>query len=112
MPPLRKSKWCYSHHPRKAQERSVARKRGGQNRKRTNGDDPPENVNLATAHDIQTLLERVARDAFLLDNSTRRARALIALAQVALRGLEIGELEQRIEALENYCRSAGSDVNK
>ena len=105
MPPLRKSKWCYAHDPTKARERVVARKRGGKNRKRTNGDDPPENVNLATAHDIQTLLERVAKDAFLLDNSTKRGRLLIAAATVALKGLEVGALEERIEALENYVRS-------
>ena len=104
MPPLRKSKWCYAHDPTKARERVVARKRGGKNRRRTNGD-APENVNLGSAGEIQKLLEHVARDAFVLDNSAKRGRVLIAAATVALKGLEVGALEERIEALENYVHS-------
>ena len=104
MPPLRKSKWCYAHHPKKARERAAARRLGGAHRKRT-GADAPDKITLASTHDIRTLLERVALDALALDNSARRARALIALAQVALKGLEVGELEQRIAALETYVHS-------
>lgn len=104
MPPLRKSKWCYAHDPTKARERVVARKRGGKNRRKTNGD-APENVSLASAHDIRVLLERVAQDGFLLDNSTKRGRLLIAAATTALKGLEVGALEERLSALENYVHS-------
>ena len=107
MPPLRESKECYVHHPKKARERAVARKRGGKNRRRTGGD-PPDNVSLTTTDDIRRLLERVAVDAFLLDNSAKRGRVLIAAATVALKGLEVGALEERIEALENYVHSMGT----
>ena len=104
MPPLRKSKWCYSHHPKKVRERAVARKRGGTNRRRTGGD-VPDSVTLANTRDIRALLERIALDAFALDNSALRARALVGVATVALKQLEVGELEQRLEALENYVHS-------
>jgi hypothetical protein len=107
MPPLRKSKWCYAHHPKKARERAAARRLGGAHRKRTGGD-PPDDVSLTTAGDIRTLLERVAVDAFALDNSAQRARALVGVATVALKGLEVGALEERIEALENYVHSMGT----
>ena len=104
MSPLEKSRFCFTHDPSKARARAAARRLGGKNRRRTNGD-PPENVSLATAHDIQTLLERVAMDAFALDNSARRARALTALAMVALKAVEVGGLEERISALEAYVHS-------
>ena len=107
MHPVHGSSRCYAHDPTKAAARAAARKRGGKNRRRS-GADPPDSVSLASADDIRVLLERVALDSFLLDNSAKRGRVLIAAATVALKGLEVGALEERIEALENYVRSMGT----
>lgn len=104
MNPLEKSRFCFTHDPSKARARAAARRLGGKNRRRTNGD-APENVTLTTAGDIRRLLERVAVDAFALDNSARRARALTALAMAALKTLEVGGLEERLSALETYVHS-------
>ena len=106
MSPLEKSRFCFTHDPGKKRERAAARRLGGKNRRRT-GADVPDKITLASAHDIRALLERIALDAFALDNSALRARALVSVATVALKGLEVGALEERIEALENYVRSAG-----
>ena len=107
MSPLEKSRFCFTHDPRKKRERAAARRLGGKNRKRTGGD-APDKITLASTHDIRTLLERIALDAFALDNSALRARALVGVATVALKQLEVGELEQRLEALENYVHSTGT----
>jgi len=46
------------------------------------------------------LLEIAALDSLALENSVARSRTLAYLAQVALKALEVGELAERIEALE------------
>ena len=104
MPPLRESKWCYAHHPKKARARAVARKRGGRNRRRT-GADPPDSVSLASADDARQILERATMDCLMLDNSVKRACALSGLVRVALSTIEIGSFEARLEALESYISS-------
>jgi hypothetical protein len=46
------------------------------------------------------LLEIAALDSLALENSVARSRTLAYLAQVALKALEVGELAERIDALE------------
>jgi len=49
---------------------------------------------------IRRLLEIAALDTLSLENSVARSRTLAYLAQVALKTLEVGEFETRLEALE------------
>jgi hypothetical protein len=49
---------------------------------------------------ILGILEQAAGDAMLLDNSAERCRVLTSVASQALKCLEVGELEARLEALE------------
>ena len=49
---------------------------------------------------VQRLLEIAASDTLSLENSVARSRTLAYLAQVALKALEVGELAERIDALE------------
>jgi hypothetical protein len=55
---------------------------------------------LRDVKDVQSLLERTAADALALVNSNTRNRSLAAIAKVALRANEVGELQERLEALE------------
>jgi hypothetical protein len=55
---------------------------------------------LTSVVDIRRLLDIAAYDVLGLDNGVARVRAMIALALAATKLLEVGELEDRIAALE------------
>jgi hypothetical protein len=58
-------------------------------------------VKLRTVADILGVLETAIGDALSRKPSLGRSRALGYLATVALKALEVGELEERLEALES-----------
>ena len=96
----RDSKYCFAHDPAKARNRADARRLGGRRRRTQKGTAPPESIRLRTVDAIQELLETVTIDTLRQDNSAQRSRAVVALAGLALKGIEVGELEQRVAALE------------
>jgi uncharacterized small protein (DUF1192 family) len=57
-------------------------------------------VQLRTVDHVQTALERVLADTWAQENSSARTASVVRVCQAALRALEVGELEMRIEALE------------
>ena len=100
--PLREGDFCVFHDPEHAEVVQEARRAGGQRRKRE--------ATIATAYDFQgltsvqeirRLIEVAAFDALNLDNNISRVRALGYLAQVSVTLLEKGELEERLQAVEN-----------
>jgi hypothetical protein len=102
---LRGSNRCFWHDPGRAEDLAEAQRLGGIRRKRER--------TLAVAYDfeglgsieaIRRLLEIAATDAFSLENSVQRVRALIATAQAAAKLLETGELENRLASLEDVLR--------
>jgi len=89
------------HSPEHAQDVQEARKLGGKRRKRE--------VALAGAYDfeglddvngIRRILEIATLDTLAMENSIPRNRTLTYQAQVALKGLEVGDTEERLAALE------------
>lgn len=89
------------HSPEHAEAVSDARRLGGQRRRR--------DATLATVYDfdgltsvaaVQRVLEIGILGALEMENSLSRSRTLGYLAQVALRTLEVGELETRLAELE------------
>jgi hypothetical protein len=56
---------------------------------------------LGNVAQIRRLLEIAALDALSLENSIARSRTLAYLAQVAVKLLEVGELEERVRELES-----------
>jgi hypothetical protein len=89
------------HSPEHAEAVTEARRLGGQRRRR--------DATLAAVYDfdglgsvaqIQRVVEIGIIGALELENSLSRSRILGYLAQVALRTLEVGELEERLEVLE------------
>lgn len=101
MPPMRGGAYCWNHDPTQARERAAARKLGGYNRRapraRDAGAEPPA---LRSADDVLREAEEALADVKLLENTARRATAIVSVLTLALRGLEAGELEQRLEAVE------------
>ena len=68
---------------------------------------------LGSVEDIRRLLEVAALDLLGLQNSIARARTLAYLAMTAIKLLEAGELEERLNTLEaavNGPRSQGEAV--
>jgi len=100
-PPLQDSDFCLFHSPDHAKEAAEARRLGGLRRRKEK--------TVAGAYDleglddvpkIRRLLEIAVLDTLSLENSVARSRTLAYLAQVALKTLEVGEFEARLEALE------------
>jgi hypothetical protein len=101
MAPLEGERYCFTHHPDKARERAIARKRGGHNRQTpTVAEIPTEPIRLRTVRDVQELLEGAVADTLAQSNSAQRSRTLGYLLGIALRALEVGELEERLAMLE------------
>ena len=99
MAPLRGSSWCWNHDPGRARDRQAARKRGGLNRRRCKADLSVE-VRLDDVAALREILETAVRDTLVLENSVAHSRTLGYLVGQALRALEVGELAERMAAVE------------
>jgi hypothetical protein len=101
MPRLSGSEYCFAHDPRRGRDRAKARVKGGRNRRTTHGMAPPDTApSLRSVDAIQVELERAVFDTLQQANSAQRNRTLGYLLGFALRALEVGEIESRLEALE------------
>jgi hypothetical protein len=101
MAPLRDRPYCFSHDPERAEEAADARRLGGLRRRKEG--------TIAVAYDlpgldtvvgIRRLLDIVVTDGVGLDNGIPRLRVLISTALAAMNLLKVGELEERLAALE------------
>ena len=100
-PPLLEGDFCLMHSPEHAEEMAEARRLGGLRRRREEAVSGASGFEgLGSVEDIRRLLEIAALDTLGLENSVARSRTLAYLAQVALKALEVGELAERIDALE------------
>lgn len=113
MAPLRDRPYCFSHDPERAEEAAEARRLGGLRRRREGtiavAYDLP---GLDTVGGIRRLLDIVVTDGVGLENSIARLRALISAAVAATNLLKVGELEDRLSALEavvGHRDGAGGD---
>ena len=99
--PLLDSDFCLMHSPEHAEEMAEARRLGGLRRRREKAVSGAYDFDgLADVTQVRRLLEIAASDTLSLENSVARSRTLAYLAQVALKALEVGELAERIDALE------------
>lgn len=101
MKALRGSKYCFTHSPDTRAQQAQARKAGGAARHTAHAGDPE--IIPADITDIPSarkILDYVKDELLVSDNSIARNRALLALFDSFIKSLEIGELEQRIAALE------------
>jgi hypothetical protein len=89
------------HSPEHAEEMAEARRLGGLRRRREKAVSGAYDFDgLADVGQVRRLLEIAVLDSLALENSVARSRTLAYLAQVALKALEVGEFEARLEALE------------
>ncbi len=101
-PPMHDGDFCFWHSSEHADEAAAARKLGGQRRRRESTLAGAYEIGpLDTVHGIRRVLEIVTFDGLGMEaNSVSRGRLLIAAAQALTKLLEVGELEQRLEAVE------------
>lgn len=99
--PMRASPFCFWHAPETEEAAAEARRLGGLRRRREK--------TLSGAYDfsgldsvaaIRRIFEIAVLDALGLDNSIARSRVLIAGGVAATNLLKVGELEERVAALE------------
>ena len=107
--PLHDSRYCFWHDPENAEQAREARRLGGLRRRREHVvSGTYEFGGLDTIPKIRRLMEVAVLDALGLENSLSRARTLGTLAIQAARLLEIGELENRVSALEGEWKVRGA----
>lgn len=100
--PLRDRDFCFWHDPEHEQEAKEARRLGGIRRRREGLVQGTYDFNgLASVPDLRRLLEVAAVDCLALDNSIARVRAIAAVVQVGAKLLELGDFEERLQALES-----------
>ncbi len=103
--PLRDGDYCLWHSPEHAEEVAEARRLGGlRRRKERTVASAYDFQGLGTVTEIRRLVEVAAVDTLSLENSLARSRTLAYLAQVSVNLLDKGELESRLEALEDTLR--------
>jgi len=97
------SEFCFWHAPEAAEARKLARVKGGQARQGRSGvlrDGRGVSLPLKSMADVVQLLEKAVGDVLVLENSISRARAVGYLCSVAVKALEVSDLEERITRLE------------
>ena len=113
MAPLHDRPYCFAHDPERAAEAAEARRLGGLRRRKEGtvavAYDLP---GLDTVVGIRRVLDIVVTDGLGLDNGVQRLRVLIAAAGAATNLLKVGELEERVAALETAVdREPADDVS-
>ena len=99
--PLLDGDFCLWHSPEHTEEVAEARRLGGLRRRREKAVSGAYDFEgLADVGQVRRLLEVAVFDTLSLENSVARSRTLAYLAQIALKALEVGELAERIDALE------------
>ena len=110
MPPLKGEELCWAHSPDHAQEAQEARRLGGLRRKREATLSGAYDLDgIETVNDIRRVVEIATLDTLSMDNSVSRNRTLLYAAQTALKALEVGEVADRLEALEQAMRGQRLD---
>jgi hypothetical protein len=101
MAPLHDRPYCFAHDPERAAEAAEARRLGGLRRRKEGtiavAYDLP---GLDTVAGIRRLLDIVVTDGVGMDNGIPRLRVLISTATAATNLLKVGELEERLSAVE------------
>ncbi len=93
---------CFMHDATKGKERAIARRNGGLATKQPHYADasvlPSLIRNIA---DVLIVLDYALQETVGLDNSIQRGRLIVSIAHGFIEALKVGELEQRLEGVEN-----------
>lgn len=108
--PLRDEPFCFWHSPETAEEVAEARRLGGLNRRKRKTVGAIFGFRgLRTVEDNQALLETAAIESLALENTIARNRALGSFAATGAKLIEVGDLAERVAALEAAARRPSLD---
>lgn len=93
--------FCFTHDATKGKERAVARRKGGLQRITPHVADasivPKETRSI---EGVMIILDYALQESLGLSNSIQRGRLLVSIAHGYIEALKVGEMEQRLEAIE------------
>lgn len=93
--------YCFTHDATKGRERAVARRNGGLKRITPHvADASLITKETRTIKDVMTILDYALQESLVLSNSIQRGRLLVSIVHGYIEALKVGELEQRLEAIE------------
>ena len=92
--------YCFAHSPNRGAERAEARRRGGRNRHTPHSSAAQPPAAVRTVGDVLQVLDYALGEALAHDNSIARGRLLVAIAAAYVEVFKVGEIEQRLAALE------------
>ncbi len=93
--------FCFTHDATKGKERALARRNGGLKRITPHvADAALVSKETRTIKDVMTILDYALQESLVLSNSIQRGRLLVSIAHGYIEALKIGEIEQRLEAIE------------
>ncbi len=93
--------FCFTHDATKGRERAIARRKGGLQKITPHVADasvlPQETQSIK---DVMTILDYALQESLVLPNTIQRGRLLVSIAHGFIEALKVGEMEQRLEAVE------------
>ena len=97
--------FCFTHDATKGRERAIARRNGGLQRITPHVADasivPKQTRSIESA---MIILDYALQESLVLQNSIQRGRLLVSIAHGYIEALKVGEMEQRLEAVETALR--------
>lgn len=99
------SGFCFMHDEKRGKERALARRAGGLATKKPHFADVellPDSI--SKIQDIFAVLNYALQETIGLDNSIQRGRLLVSIAHGFIEAFKVGEVEQRLEALESVLK--------
>lgn len=97
--------FCFTHDAARGKERALARRNGGLRRITPHVADASLVIKeTRTIKDVMTILDYALQESLALSNSIQRGRLLVSIAHGYIEALKVGEIEQRLEAIEHALR--------
>lgn len=107
------SGYCFMHDASRGKERALARRRGGFATKQPHYADasglPSE---IRSIPDVYIILDYALKESVGLDNSINRNRLLVSIAHGYIEAFKVGEMEQRLEAVEIALKIRNEQKNE
>ena len=99
--PITGGDYCFWHDPERAEEVAEAGRLGGLRRRKEKTVAAAYDLDgLDTVDQVRRLLQIAVMDTLGLENSVARSRTLAYLAGIALKVVEVGDMQERLAALE------------
>lgn len=102
---LKGDRYCFNHSPATRKAQAEARRRGGMANLTPHFADPATvPANVATLEEARGILSYTLAEVIGMENTIARARILINLFDSFVKSIEIGEIEARLQALEQRTK--------